>query len=372
MSAPTSLPPRTLFSADSHVLESLSLWEGLLPETFWSELARSDQNLPGAEDPVTRVEKAASDGVFGEILYPTLGLAVFGVDAPDLQAASCHRYNEGLVDYCAAAPDRLFGIGMIPIYDIDVALKELDWCARTMCGSMIWQAPHPSLPLSSPHYDPFWEASAELGLPVSLHILTGFDFSRDRLTTAGSGEAPREAEWAGPSIYSTPRWLFGIVRHKLDTAIDALTDLVVGGVFERHPDLRVVMVENEIGWVPYLLDQLDFYARGKREPDDPAVVDTTWPSSYVARNVFFTFFRDPIAGSLEPGWGHDNCMWSNDFPHPNSTWPHSREVVEDRLGALPDDVIEKLTWRNAVELYRLPWTPTDRSGNQPAHDALDA
>jgi predicted TIM-barrel fold metal-dependent hydrolase len=256
------------------------------------------------------------------------------------------------------APDRLFGIGMIPTYRIDAALRELEFCsARGMPGCMIWQTPHPDLPFSGDHYEPFWSAARERGMPVSLHIITGFNYSRALMTTSVKASEPVVTPSAGmgnPGVYYA-------VRQKLDCVIDALSDIVFSGVFERHPDLRLVLVENEVGWLPFMLDQWDYYARGKREADDPEVPPRdAWPSDLVGRNVFVTFFRDTTVRKVD-GWGLTNWMWSNDYPHPNSTWPHSRDVVARLLDGLSADAVRNLVWQNAARLYGLDLTPLELS-----------
>jgi predicted TIM-barrel fold metal-dependent hydrolase len=338
-----------LFSADSHVVESLSLWAGLLPVEYWSSRARNDSGLhPGGQDPQARVAEMETDGVSAEVLYPTHGLALYAIEDVDLQEECCHRYNEWIADYCAVAPDRLFAIGMIPCYRMDVALRELQYCIdRGMRGSMIWQTPHPDIPLSSLHYEPFWDASAARSMPVSLHILTGFNYSRALLTTA-TGSVPDSPP--GP-IGTANVSAFHSVRQKLDCIVDALADLVFSGVFERHPSLRAVLVESEVSWLPFIVDQWDFYARGKLEHDDPQLEGRTWPSDYVRRNVAVTFFRDPLAGKLAGSWGCDSWMWSNDFPHSNSTWPNSRKVLARQLAGLSASQVERLVWQNAARLY---------------------
>ncbi len=337
-----------MLSADSHVIESLDLWDGLIPDSYWSPSVKQDAgHHPGGQDPHARVGEMEVDGVSGEVLYPTFGLSIYALEDPELQAACCRRYNDWLAEYCAAAPERLYGIGMVPTYDMDTALAELAHCQEIgMRGTMIWQTPHPDLPFSTDHYERFWAASAASRMPVSLHIITGFNYSRALMTTS---EAPAPT----PATGTGNRGVYNAVRQKLDCVIDALSDIVFSDVFARHPELRLVLVENEVGWLPFVLDQWDYYARGKREADDPAVPPRDmWPSDYVSRNVFVTFFRDGLVSAID-GWGHDNCMWSNDYPHPNSTWPHSRNVVDRMLGGLPDDDVQKLTWRNAARLYGL-------------------
>jgi predicted TIM-barrel fold metal-dependent hydrolase len=337
-----------LFSADSHVIEASELWEGILPAMFWPGGSAGFELRPGAREGSTRADAMAQDGVVGEILYPTLGLRVFGLDDGDLQRRACRRYNEWIIDFCAAAPDRLFGIGMIPAYAPDDAVAEVEFCAaHGLRGCMVWQTPDPAIPFSSGHYDPFWAATEALGLPVSLHILTGHNHTRDYGTVAGS--AP-PAEFG--AALKRPTLLKPLV------AATSLFDIVFSGVFDRFPNARVVIVENEVSWLPFVVDQWDYYLD---RYDDQELHGTAGrpplrgrPSSYVRDNVFLTFFRDPVAARLLEWWGADNCMWSNDYPHGNTTWPNSRTVVRDTFGHLSAETLDKVLRRNARNLYGLP------------------
>src|SRR5205823_6191452 len=105
------------------------------------------------------------------------------------------------------------------------------------------------------------------------------------------------------------------------------------GILDRYPGLRLVIVESEIGWMPFYVQQLDYYFH-RYQVSIPAPIDME-PSEYFARQVYATFFNDAVGGHNFAYWGTDNCMWSSDYPHPNSTWPNSRQVIERDLGQLP-------------------------------------
>ena len=229
---------------------------------------------------------------------------------------------------------RLLGIAAISIYDVDVAVKELGRCARAgMKGSMIWQAPHPDLPFHSAHYDKFWAASADLNMPVNLHILTGHGYHKDK----------KFWERKGIEHYRIS------VHMKLKEITDAFFELIFYGVLERHPRLKFVSVENEIGWLPFMLQQWDYhYRRFKRV--NPLALNKD-PSEYCRGQIYGTFFRDAVAGHCFEWWGQDNCMWSNDFPHQNSTWPESKEHIERTLGHLSAEIRRKLLSTNVAGLY---------------------
>jgi predicted TIM-barrel fold metal-dependent hydrolase len=194
--------------------------------------------------------------------------------------------------------------------------------------------------------EPFWAAAEALQMPVSLHILTGFDWSRRVSSDLFAGRPSSPQERAANGEFG----LRGVVNFKLCSAMNSLHDVIVSGVLERHPGLRLVLVETEIGWLPFALHQWDKYCS---RPSSMGQAITRLPSEYFADQVYATFFNDPPGASQLAWWGERNCMWSNDFPHPNSTWPHSLEVIERDLGPLSAEARELLQWRTCAELYAL-------------------
>lgn len=339
----TSPGPRRLatplLSADSHVIEEPSLWEGILPAGYFGTVAEQFHERTGGVDPVARVDEMALDGVDGEVLYPSLGLGLFGLEDAALQQRAFERYNTWLAGFCDVNPERLFGIGLISVYDIDNAVRELERCARLgLRGCEVWQTPHPEFPFTGQHYEPLWQAAAALDMPVSMHILTGFNYSRNK-----SEILPDERVERMVTLYKCS------VTLKLLAVSNSLVEILFSGVLDRHPRLKLVLVENEIGWIPFVLDQFDYYVDRFRK-ERPTEMGKP-PSQYFGTQVFSTFFRDPVGTKLLGGWGVDGCMWSSDYPHPNSTWPHSQQVVADNLGYLDSESYLKITRDNALKLY---------------------
>ena len=349
----TAVVDELLISSDSHVIEPEGLWKERLPKAFrdrapgFGGRRRGDQ--PGAMVKSERVGEMAADGVSAEVLYPTHGLKVLSLDDPGLEAACARVYNDWLLDYCRAAPDRLIGLAMLSMYDVEGAIEEMERCQKEgLHGAVIWQVPAPELPFTSDHYDRFWAAAQDLDMPVNLHILSGHGYSRERAL------APAPT----PGYETPPRGDRGIeserrsVNRKLAQAIDSLYDLIFSGVLERFPRLKVVLVENEIGWIPFVLEQWDYYFK-RHGADRRSVSLSRLPSEYFNDQVYATFFNDAVGGHLLSWWGTDNCMWSNDYPHGNSTWPHSREIVARDLGSLPAEARAKVLRGNVARLYNL-------------------
>ncbi len=330
-----------IISADSHVMEPVDLWQQSLPAGLRDqapvfekrEVDQGFQGRPGGHDPNARIEEMEIDGVSAEVLYPTLGLRLFGLDDAKLQEACFRIFNDWLIEYCQVNSDRLLGVACISMYDADQAVAELERCKNAgLAGALIWQVPHPSLPFYSDHYHRFWDAAQALEMPISLHILTGHSYAKDGPNRQGGVENYR-----------------GSVNIKLYDAINSLFDFTFYGVLDRWPKLKLVIVEDEIGWIPFVLQQWDYYYR-RFVAQNPPPIDRP-PSEYFYRQVYATFFNDAVGGHNFSWWGVDNCMWSNDYPHPNSTWPESLKVIERDLGHLPPEARAKLVRENVVKLY---------------------
>jgi len=156
------------------------------------------------------------------------------------------------------------------------------------------------------------------------------------------------------------------VNLKLLDVTNALFEFIFYGVLERHPRLKIVTVENEIGWLPFVVQQWDYYFRRFRGVNPPPI--TKEPSEYFHRQIYSTFFNDSVGGHNLEWWGEDNCMWSNDFPHANSTWPNSRQVIDRDLGHLPAEKRAKLLNLNVARLYNFD-APQSQSERLPTRAA---
>jgi uncharacterized protein len=366
---------QSIISSDSHVIEVPDLWEKGLPQSLrdrapkvyfdekrdaWmfgspevqaqavgalfmaggkpeevEKYRRAGFSIarPGGWDPIVRMQDMKTDGVAAEVLYPSLGLGLFCIPDATLQEGLFRTYNDWIIDYCQKVPDRLYGIALISMYNIDHAIEEMERCKKGgIVGTMIWQVPDPKLPFTSEHYERFWAASQDLDLPVHLHILTGFGDSMNRQTSSG-----------------IQRYRIGTRQHR--EIEDALFDIIFSGVLERYPKLKIVSVENEVGWMPFWLGQCDKGFKRHRHREKIGI--DKLPSEYFYRQVYATFFNDHVGGKLFSWWGTDNCMWSNDYPHQNSTWPNSRAVIDRDMGHLPAADRDKLLNVNVRKLYNL-------------------
>ena len=330
--------PSRIVSADDHVFEPHDLFKSL-PQHIRDRAVNpplETANRPkGGLDPKLRVPDMDLDGITAAVLYPTYVLRQFAAEQ-DVQEACFRAYNDWIADYCKNAPKRLFSIPCLSVYDVKGAIKEMQRCHDLgLLGGMIWQVPDPKLPLTSTHYDPLWAAAAEMGFPIHLHILTGHNYKRHE---AKGMEKIR-----------------GSVNIKTNDAVTSIYDLIWSGVFSRHPKLKVVMVEAEIGWMPFMLQQWDYYYKRNTKPGHPNedfLIDRL-PSEIFKDHVWATFMDDVVGAHMLKVWGADNCMWSSDYPHGNMTWPNSRAFLGRMIGDLPLETQKRLVCDNVVELYRL-------------------
>ncbi len=329
-----------IISSDSHVIEPNDLWTERLPARFKDQAPKYMKRTvfekhDGGKDPARRVHEMAKDGVSAEVLYASLALNQFALTDADLQEACFRVYNDWLIEYCSHAPDRLYGLALISCYNIDNAIAETIRCKKAgMRGVTVWQVPADEFSFTTDHYDRLWAVCQELDLPVSLHILTGMPYGPSRKVD-----------------YNLVPNLSNAVNRKLLYTSDSLLHIIGSGTLDRFPALKIVVVEAEISWLPYCLGQWDRYLMKSGRHKGTLKLSA---SEYFERQIYGTFFNDPPAGILFKGWGTDNCMWSNDFPHGNSTWPNSRVVIERDLGGLSSDVRAKILSGNVIKLYDLP------------------
>ena len=211
-----------LISADSHVMEAADFMEKRLPDNLRSRAPRfpeerigeRHQAHAGGRNRNERVGEMETDGLSAEVLYPSYPMKLYslGRQDADLQEACFRAYNDWLVEYCQAAPDRLIGIGMISAYDIESAVLETQRCKQLgMGGVMIWQCPPEELPFSSSYYDPFWQVAEELRMPVSIHSLTGIGEGRAALPRPQRGPRGR-GPLQGPELQSVGRGKHAVRR----------------------------------------------------------------------------------------------------------------------------------------------------------------
>jgi predicted TIM-barrel fold metal-dependent hydrolase len=288
---------------------------------------------PGYGDPVARLAAMDRDGVAAEVLYSEVSaFRHFGLIRGDWKQVS-RAFTDYLTDFAAHAPDRLAVSYQVPIIDIDYAVEEVERLAALGARSVHLPNFPSELGLADYHdsrYDRLWGALADTGLSISHHLGNKHSlydvFQRD--------PTPQAAIFTSlPSL--------------------ALAEVIgwwlLTGILERFPTLNVVFVEPNLYWIAGFLAQLDRKADGRY--DLPGL--RLKPSEYFHRNMACTFLDDEVGLQMRHLIGLENIMWSTDFPHPATTWPHSREVVDRQFAAVPDEERELLCCGNAARVYNL-------------------
>lgn len=302
------------------------------PETI-SDHARFDDVHRGGYDPEQHLKDMAIDGVHGEVLYPSQGLFYYKVADPKLFSAICRAYNNWLAEFCSVKPERLKAIAMINVDDVADAVAELERTAKLgFCGAMIPEYPPEDERYDRPDYEPFWAAAAALDMPLSLHTAT----RRLRSNSALGQRTVRDA-----SRRATKAFLPAL----------SMCDMIFSGVFERYPSLNLAIVEFELSWVPYVLINMDYTYRERNEEALYRFKGDTMPSDFFRRNVHLSFQEDEIGVRLREVIGTDAMMWGSDYPHSESTFPRSREVLDGILRGVPEEERAKIVCSNTARLY---------------------
>lgn len=285
---------------------------------------------PGGWDPAERLKDNALDGVEADVLYTTLGFRIFWLKDAGLQQDCFRVYNDWLAAYCSYAPTRIAGLALISLYDPREGVEELVRCAKMgLKGAMIWCSPPEDQPYSSEVYDPFWAAAQEVQMPISLHAITGMG---------------RESQW---NAGIKERYMRStVLPHEVERSFSVL---IFSGVLERFPNLKIVSAENNCGWLPYYLQRMDnAFVRGRYASGYKLSLK---PSEYFRRQMYCTYIDDYIGVANRHFIGVDQIMWSSDYPHQASSWPHSRDVVaRDFKDASAEDRF-KITRGNVARLY---------------------
>lgn len=289
----------------------------------WEDLHRSGW------DPGPRLADQDRDGVAAEVIYPTVGMVLCNHRDLDYKKACFDSYNGWIAEYCAAHPDRLLGLGQTAMRTPEEGIADLERMkALGLRGVMMPGTAGTEEDYHEARYDEFWEAATELGLPLSWHILT----TRETAPTRG------------PKMNS----FLGIIRANQDI----MGTLVLGGVFERHPGLKVVCAEADAGWAPHYMYRMD-HAYDRHRNWLTAGELSKKPSEYFRDHVYMTFQDDWVAFRMTDMVNVERLCWANDFPHSDSTWPWSRELLAEQTAHLTDEECQRILHDNTAELYGL-------------------
>ena len=298
-----------------------------------------DEVHPGAIEVPPRLAYMDEHGLDVQIVYPNIlgfaGNGVMRIQDAEHRAFCVTAYNDAAGDMQAESAGRLFPQAMLPFWDIPASVRELERChdALGLTGFVVTDATADwGLPaLSDPTWDPLWACAQERGLPVNFHIGAG-------LITPRTWEP-----------YSPARLFAALSTMAQMSNMATIANLIFSGLLDRFPRLKFVSVESGSGWLPFLLESLDY------QFDENGVTDLALrPSEYFQRQIYGSYwFEKDLAPAIDK-LGEDNLMFETDFPHATCLYPKVRDQIQDSLEGLAPRVQRKLLYENAVRVYGLP------------------
>lgn len=359
----------SLISADSHVIEPPDLFSARLPAKLrdraprletasgvcrWSVDGDSaplpdsvvngsgwrraphgprtfDDVLPALYDAPQRLVAQDADGVAAEVLYPFPGLwdLIRASTDHELILGCVRAYNDWIAEFSAHSPNRLIGLGRIPMTGFDDACEELERCVNDLGlrGVVIdaWPALEPAPGRGD---DRFWEIVNEAAVPVSIHYTLG------------------------GSTRSTPAE--GIVPGLRPPMADAALPLVAAGIFDRFPEVRFVLAHGDAGWATHWLEFTDInYVRNRHLSQYQLQNSDLLPSEYLRRHFWFTIHQDRSAVRNRHKLGRTHLLWSSHFPLDGADWPDDRRQAVRLTEELPTEERADILGKNVARLYRL-------------------
>lgn len=387
----TSLAQIPIIDVDTHVVEPPDLWTSRMPKSYgdrvphirwddstqeeawysegkrlgaagaaamagWHEYPpfhprRFTDADPATWEPKQRLEVMDRYGIHAQLLYPNIAVfdakTILGMKDPVFQLSLIQAYNDYLTDFAEAAPGRFIPIAGLPFWDVDATVAEIDRCYRNgHKGVTFTQNPgYFGLPeMSDRYWDPMWRAAQERGLPINYHIGSG---DLDPFTV-GHPDNGVHANYAG----------MGVSFFMANAA--TISQIIIGGICHRFPDLDFVSVESGIGWIPFALESLDWQWKNcgviQEHPEYELL-----PSEYFQRQIYgcFWFEKQSALHAIEQ-IGADNVMFETDFPHPTSMSPGPAttavapdEYIRSTFSGLAETDLRKILHGNAARIYHL-------------------
>ena len=306
------------------------------PETLTREARIGDVRL-GGYIPGEHIKDMDIDGIDVSIVYPTIGLQLYSVPDSELLTSIFRTYNDWVGEFCSAYPKRLKGIAMLNVDDVQDSVMELERCAKNgFVGAMATVFPPMEHSYDNPEYEPLWAAAQDSGMPLSLHIGTN---------RPGPGQEFTDLETStAPFITNVDHW----VRM-------SLARMIFSGVFERYPKLQMGSVEMELSWAPHFLDRMDYTYTQRMQGVWRAYrfKGDVLPSDFFHNNVFLGFQEDALGIRDRHIIGVDQLLWGGDYPHIESTFPRSRQIIEEILVDCTEEERAKIAGGNSVRVYGL-------------------
>jgi predicted TIM-barrel fold metal-dependent hydrolase len=295
-----------------------------------------DDMIPGCYDPRARVRDMDADGIQGSIVFATFprycGQTFAEAKDKDLALDCVKAYNDWMIDeWCGAAPDRFIPMAIVPLWDPELAAAEVRRAAERGAKAISFSENPAPLGLPSyctTHWDPFLSAVEETDLPLCMHI-----GSSSKMNVPSADASP-----------AVPIALCGV------NSMSACVDLIFSGTFTRHPNLKIALSEGGSGWVPYILERMDYTWERTRLDIDRSVA----PSEVFRKHFWTCFISDNTALELRHLIGVDRMMWECDYPHNDSNWPNASKRFAEEFARIPAEEAKQIGELNARSLFKFP------------------
>ncbi|WP_436771590.1 amidohydrolase family protein [Yinghuangia sp. YIM S09857] len=315
---------------------------GFPRESLTMEPIRYADMRPGCHDPAARLADMDLNHTEISLCFPTFprfcGQAFLEAKDRDLAMLGVRAYNDWMIEeWCGGSGGRLQPLCLIPLWDPVAAAGEVRRNAARGCRAVAFTELPANLGLPSVHdpdrhWDPFFAACDETGTVVCMHIGSS---SRMPVTSPDAPEGVRMALTFANAQYSLVDWL-------------------MSGVLARFPRLRIAYSEGQIGWMPFVMERVDNIFRHSSAWAGLDPVITEPPSSYAAGRVFGCFFEDDFGVLSREAVGIERITFETDYPHQDSTWPRTREILERMAGMVTPEELHRIARGNALDMLGLP------------------
>lgn len=282
--------------------------------------------------PALRLQDAERDGVDAEVIFGILGAAT-RLNDQDAAKEMFRIYNDWLADFCSHYPDRQIGLACLPYGDVAAAVEEVYRAAKLGLRGLELSCSWDMEPMWHPMWEPLWQAVSEVDLPLHFHTFPTI--------------SPEERE-------RTPKERYRAAQFTRVTGFQlGLSNIIAGvigaAVLERYPKLRISFGESGIGWIPYVLERMDFEWEDRFRDLGLKMK----PSDYWRRQCKATFQFDKIGAQLIHELGEETLMWGSDYPHTDGVWPESSKYIDEQFKEVSPHVVRKITCENAGKFYGL-------------------
>jgi predicted TIM-barrel fold metal-dependent hydrolase len=330
-----------------------------------------EEATPGAWQAKPRLEWMNRHGIYAQVIYPN----ILGFIPPalmrmenELRLECVRAYNDFQTEFCSEDPERLLPMTYLPWWDVQASIAELERGANLGHRGVIfpWEFEKKGLPpLRAAHWEPLLRAIEEMGLPMSFHIGFGEEAPINKEKAEDVVESLRPPTdparqtggTANPLAGLDPLDIIGMASKMLIGNADCIVELIMSKICHRYPNLKFVSVESGIGYLPYLIDGLDWHFKNTAAASVHS--EMLLPSEYFARQIYGTFWFESDIARLGDLWP-DNFMFETDYPHPTSVAPgpnttalSPRDTIIKNCAGLPNDVLVKILQDNAASLYRV-------------------